>query len=75
MNQPQPQQILELEQAAEEARTAWYSIKGTMEATDCWNEDLVNIYKDTPERLNAKRLENYEQTLKTLRDLIAQHAP
>lgn len=75
MKQPQSQQILELEQAAEEARTAWYAVKGTMEATDLWNEALVEVYKDTPEALNTKRLENYEAALKTIRDLVAQHAP
>jgi flagellin-specific chaperone FliS len=66
---------MEREYKDEQTASAWYAARGTMEATDRWNAALVEIYDYNQALLTEKRLENYESALKTIRDLIAQHAP
>ena len=72
--QKQSQARLEREQYAEEAATAWYEIKGCMQATDRYDASLKEVYKGY-EDLDSKRLENIERALETLRNLITKHAP
>lgn len=72
--QEHSQAHLERLQRDEEAATAWYEIKGCMQATDRYDASLKEVYKDL-ENLDSKRLENIERALETLRDLITKHAP
>lgn len=58
-----------------EAASAWYAIKGAMQAIDSFDKTLVEVYGEHHEELAQQRLSNFESALDTLRALIAKHAP